>query len=83
MDPLLCGLAVNPALPAELVDRPLAARHPALPPTVVVELLSDPADPVAEAAAANPSLPLAVMEELAGRPTGRGPAARPVRGPGG
>ncbi|MDT0567310.1 hypothetical protein RM704_07515 [Streptomyces sp. DSM 3412] len=85
--------ATAPALLPCLADeraRPLAARHPALPPTVVVELLSDPADPVAEAAAANPSLPLAVMEELTARPAGRpaarpteGPAARPTEGPAG
>lgn len=64
--------ATAPALLPCLADerfRPLAARHPALPPEVVVELLSDPAAPVAEAAAANPSLPLAVMEVLTRRAT--------------
>lgn len=44
--------------------RPVAAGRPALPAPVVVELLDD-ADPcVVEAAAANPSLPLAVIEDL-------------------
>ncbi|MGX6601550.1 hypothetical protein ACWKSP_05350 [Micromonosporaceae bacterium Da 78-11] len=44
--------------------RPVAARHPGLPPARIVELLDD-ADPgVAEAAAANPSLPLAEMAGL-------------------
>ncbi|MET7982612.1 hypothetical protein [Streptomyces sp. NPDC005281] len=41
-----------------------AAAHPALPPRVIVELLSDADRRVGEAAAANPSLPSAVMEEL-------------------
>ncbi|MEU0672139.1 hypothetical protein ABZ330_04495 [Streptomyces sp. NPDC006172] len=55
------------ALLACLTDpraRPLAAAHPALPPHVVTELLSDPDEWVAEAAAANPSLPLTVMRSL-------------------
>ncbi|ULR49407.1 DUF2336 domain-containing protein [Streptomyces deccanensis] len=68
--PRATAAALLPCLADERA-RPLAARHPALPPTVVVELLSDPADPVAEAAAANPSLPLAVMDELTRRPTGQ------------
>ncbi len=37
--------------------RPIAARHPALPPDRIAELLTDPDQQVAEAAAANPSLP--------------------------
>ncbi|MER5604012.1 hypothetical protein [Streptomyces sp. NPDC002265] len=44
--------------------RPVAARHPALPPSVVAELLTDADRQVAKAAAANPSLPPAVMLEL-------------------
>ncbi|MFI0966291.1 hypothetical protein ACH4S8_33585 [Streptomyces sp. NPDC021080] len=44
--------------------RPWAAVHPALPPRVIVDLLSDADVRVAEAAAANPSLPPAVMEDL-------------------
>ncbi|MER5716277.1 hypothetical protein [Streptomyces sp. NPDC002132] len=56
-----------PALLACLADRrarPLAAAHPELPPHVVTELLSDPDESVAEAAAANPALPLTVMRSL-------------------
>ncbi|MER5378062.1 hypothetical protein [Streptomyces sp. NPDC002553] len=56
-----------PALLVCLTDRrarPLAAAHPALPPHVVTELLSDPDESVAEAAAANPALPLTVMRAL-------------------
>ncbi|WP_109005167.1 hypothetical protein [Streptomyces rishiriensis] len=55
------------ALLACLADaraRPVAAGRPALPPPVVVDLLDDPDPRVVEAAAANPSLPLAVIEEL-------------------
>ncbi|WP_405708228.1 MULTISPECIES: hypothetical protein [unclassified Streptomyces] len=44
--------------------RPVAAGHPALPPPVIVELLTDADRNVAEAAAANPSLPPAVMSDL-------------------
>ncbi|MFG1665177.1 hypothetical protein [Streptomyces sp. Y7] len=44
--------------------RPLAAAHPNLPPTVITELLTDADDHVAEAAAANASLPAAVMAKL-------------------
>ncbi|MGW6710310.1 hypothetical protein ACWGDE_36215 [Streptomyces sp. NPDC054956] len=43
---------------------PAAARHPALSGPVLVELLAHDAPAVAEGAAANPSLPRAVMEEL-------------------
>ncbi|MFF3737978.1 hypothetical protein [Streptomyces sp. NPDC002566] len=56
-----------PALLVCLTDRrarPLAAAHPALPPHVVTKLLSDPDESVAEAAAANPALPLTVMLAL-------------------
>jgi hypothetical protein len=56
-----------PALLACLGDtraRPLAAGHPALPPSAVAELLADDDWRTAEAAAANPSLPLAVMTAL-------------------
>nr|WSX53495.1 hypothetical protein OG409_33980 [Streptomyces sp. NBC_00974] len=44
-----------------------AARHPALSPSVLVDLLTHASPDVAEAAAANPSLPRAVMEELIAR----------------
>ncbi|MFD0634456.1 hypothetical protein [Catenulispora yoronensis] len=44
--------------------RPLAARHSALPPEVIVGLLSDEDWQVMEAAAANPSLPHSAMSEL-------------------
>ncbi|MFF2523271.1 hypothetical protein [Streptomyces liangshanensis] len=63
--------ATAPALLACLADRqarPLAAGHPALPPPVVVELLTDADPATAEAAAANPSLPPAVMADLVPRP---------------
>ncbi|MFJ1598717.1 hypothetical protein [Streptomyces sp. NPDC088261] len=59
--------ATAPALLACLADRdagPLAAGHPALPPPVIAELLTDTDPRRAEAAAANPSLPPAVMSEL-------------------
>jgi hypothetical protein len=45
--------------------RPVAARHSNLPPSVVAELVDDENWQVAEAAAANPSLPHAVVSELA------------------
>ncbi|MGW8992202.1 hypothetical protein ACWGRF_20015 [Streptomyces zhihengii] len=67
--------ATGPALRACLADwqaRPLAAGHPALPPEVIGELLTD-ADPrVVQAAAANPSLPIAMMSALVHR-RDRGP----------
>ncbi|MGW5972857.1 hypothetical protein [Streptomyces sp. NPDC055186] len=47
--------------------RPIAAGHPALPPSVVVDLLTDADSQVVEAAAANPALPLAVMSDLVPR----------------
>ncbi|MGW4507260.1 hypothetical protein ACWENO_21775 [Streptomyces sp. NPDC004436] len=47
--------------------RPVAAAHPALPPPVIVELLADEDWRVVEAAAANPSLPSAVMRDLVNR----------------
>ncbi len=59
--------ATAPALLACLAEeqaRPIAAGHPALSPPVIAELLTDPDWQVVEAAAANPSLPLAVMDEL-------------------
>ncbi|MEV7858716.1 hypothetical protein AB0O86_07745 [Streptomyces hirsutus] len=49
---------------ADRQARPLAAGHPALPPPVVVDLLTDADRQVVEAAAANPSLPLAVLSDL-------------------
>ncbi|AIS02074.1 hypothetical protein [Streptomyces glaucescens] len=62
--------ATAAALSACLADaraRPLAARHPALPARLLVDLLGDDEWRVAEAAAANPSLPPAVMERLVAR----------------
>ncbi|MFJ3639320.1 hypothetical protein ACIPRD_06175 [Streptomyces sp. NPDC090108] len=59
--------ATAAALLACLTDRrarPVAAVHPALPPRVLIGLLSDEDAEVARAAAANPSLPRAVMEDL-------------------
>ncbi|MFD7284048.1 hypothetical protein ACFV80_45530 [Streptomyces sp. NPDC059862] len=59
--------ATAPALLACLADRqarPIAAGHPALPPPVITELLTDNDWQVVEAAAANPSLSPAVMAEL-------------------
>ncbi|MFD4527053.1 hypothetical protein ACFWP7_24590 [Streptomyces sp. NPDC058470] len=56
--------ATAPALLACLASRDarsLAAGHPALPPHVIVELLSHDDRQVAKAAAANPSLPPVVM----------------------
>jgi hypothetical protein len=58
--------ATAPALLACLASRDArswAAGHPALPPHVIVELLSHDDRQVAQAAAANPSLPPAVMAE--------------------
>ncbi|MEU2286236.1 hypothetical protein ABZ614_30635 [Streptomyces sp. NPDC013178] len=65
--------ATGPALLACLADRrarPAAAGHPALPPAVIVELLTDDDWRVVEAAAANPSFPSAVMWELVPEPSG-------------
>ncbi|MFI2379730.1 hypothetical protein ACH5AO_32445 [Streptomyces sp. NPDC018964] len=62
--------APAPALLACLTDaqaRPMAAGHAALPPPVIEELLTDADRQVVEAAAANPSLPLAVMSGLLSR----------------
>jgi hypothetical protein len=59
--------ATAAALLACLTDRqarPLAARHSALPPAVIVGLLDDEDWQVMEAAAANPSLPYSAMSEL-------------------
>ncbi|MFD7999128.1 hypothetical protein [Streptomyces mirabilis] len=59
--------ATAPALLACLTDRqarPMAAAHPSLPVPVIVELLGDAEGRVAEAAAANPSLPPAMMLKL-------------------
>ncbi|MET7425481.1 hypothetical protein [Dactylosporangium sp. NPDC005555] len=59
--------ATAAALAACLADdraRPIAARHPALDPATLLTLLDDPDDDVAEAAAANPALPQAVMSAL-------------------
>ncbi|KPC63377.1 hypothetical protein [Streptomyces chattanoogensis] len=58
--------------------RGIAAGHPALPPPVIEELLADADSQVAEAAAANPSLPLAVMSRLVLAPSGAPGATVPV-----
>lgn len=63
--------ATGPALVACLADkqaRPIAAAHPALPASVIVELLAADDCQVVEAAAANPSLPPAVMSGLVPEP---------------
>lgn len=63
--------ATAPALLACLESgraRRIAAGHPALPPAVIVGLLTDSDPEVAEAAAANPSLPPRTMLELLSRP---------------
>jgi uncharacterized protein YneF (UPF0154 family) len=60
--------ATAAALLACLADhraRPVAARHSALPPSVIAELVDDENWEVAEAAAANPSLPHTAMSRLA------------------
>ncbi|MFE9635565.1 hypothetical protein [Streptomyces sp. NPDC006463] len=54
-----------------------AAAHPALAPSVLLALLEDPDEERAEAAASNPALPPAVMEELVARYAGPG-VTRPV-----
>lgn len=67
--------ATSPALLACLTDRKVrhvAAGHPALALPVIVDLLTDDDGQVAEAAAANPSLPLSVMSQLSPSP----PASR-------
>ncbi|MFD5074307.1 hypothetical protein [Streptomyces sp. NPDC058371] len=57
MNHVLCGLAANAALPSELVDRLIAVAD-----DDVAEGVAGRADlSHAQAAAANPSLPLAVM----------------------
>ncbi|MEV0092614.1 hypothetical protein [Streptomyces sp. NPDC050738] len=52
---------------ADFQARPKAAGHPALPRSVIVELLTDEDERVVEAASANPSLPTAVMADLVRR----------------
>ncbi|MGC4946014.1 hypothetical protein ACLQ2N_07350 [Streptomyces sp. DT224] len=62
--------ASAPALLACLADartRRVAASHAELPPSIIEELLTDADWQVREAAAANPSLPLAVMADLIAR----------------
>ncbi|MBR7832065.1 hypothetical protein KDL01_02275 [Actinospica durhamensis] len=61
--PHATATALLPCL-ADSQARPLAARHPELPPEVIVELLDDEDWQVVEAAAANPSLPRSVMTSL-------------------
>ncbi|MEU8265269.1 hypothetical protein AB0C02_32270 [Micromonospora sp. NPDC048999] len=66
-------IAEHPNAPAEallacLADeqaRRIAASHPALPAQMIIQLLTDANTSVAAAAAANPSLPEAVMHDLA------------------
>jgi len=73
--------ATAAALLACLADqkaRPVAARHPALPPLVIAELVDDESWQVAEAAAANSSLPHAVMSRLT-QATGDASEVRQVR----
>lgn len=53
---------------ADAQARPIAAGHAALPPPIIEELLTDADWRVVEAAAANPSLPLAAMSGLLPRP---------------
>ena len=50
-----------------LAAGPIAAAHPALPPALIMELLDGGDERLAEAAAGNPSLPAAAMEELTAR----------------
>ncbi|MEU6937689.1 hypothetical protein ABZ943_13385 [Streptomyces rubiginosohelvolus] len=79
--------ATAPALLACLDDdeaRPVAARHPALPQSVVTDLVAGADLRSAEAAAANPSLPHTVMTEFlppppvrAGSPGGDAEPAAP------
>ncbi len=76
--------ATAPALLNCLSDRqarPIAAGHPALPPPVIVELLSDADRRVVEAAAANPSLPLAAMSDLTERALRADGHSPPTRAP--
>ncbi|MFB0617802.1 hypothetical protein [Streptomyces sp. AGS-58] len=59
--------ATGPALlatPADGRARPTTAGHPALPPRVIIGLLADDDRRVVQAAAADPSLPAAVMARL-------------------
>ncbi|MFI7430798.1 hypothetical protein ACIBPB_27765 [Micromonospora sp. NPDC049836] len=71
-------IAAHPNAPAEalvacLADeraRRIAASHPALPAQTIIQLLADADTYVAAAAAANPSLPEAVMRDLAAPGTG-------------
>ncbi|MGW6854951.1 hypothetical protein [Streptomyces xanthophaeus] len=50
-----------------------AAAHPALAPSVLADLLAGPSRALAQAAASNPSLPTALMEELVTRCAARRP----------
>ncbi|MCQ4205951.1 hypothetical protein [Streptomyces longispororuber] len=65
--PNATGSALRDCLPDEQA-RPLAAGHPALPPHLIEELLTDADWQVVEAAAANPSLPRAVTAGLLSLP---------------
>ncbi|MFG2983535.1 hypothetical protein ACGFYQ_20175 [Streptomyces sp. NPDC048258] len=58
--------ALRPCL-ADPKAGPIAAAHPALPPALIMELLDGGDERLAEAAAGNPSLPAAAMEELTAR----------------
>ncbi|KOU13356.1 leucine rich repeat variant [Streptomyces sp. WM6372] len=61
--PRATAAALLPCLADERA-RPLAARHPALAPAVLLGLLADADPEVAGAAAANPALPVGVMAGL-------------------
>ncbi|MFG2874476.1 hypothetical protein ACGFYU_05585 [Streptomyces sp. NPDC048337] len=58
--------ALRPCL-ADPKAGPIAAAHPALPPALLVDLLDGGDERLAEAAAGNPSLPVAAMAELTAR----------------
>ncbi|MEU9300931.1 hypothetical protein [Streptomyces sp. NPDC048269] len=58
--------ALRPCL-ADAKAGPIAAAHPALPPALLVALLDGGDERLAEAAAGNPSLPVATMRELTAR----------------
>ncbi|MBT2472396.1 hypothetical protein J7E97_32250 [Streptomyces sp. ISL-66] len=79
---LTAGQVRELATSGEHKARADAARHPALSPAALADLLAHACPDTAEAAAANPSLPRAVMEELiargperAGRRAGNTPQA--------
>lgn len=85
MHKALRRIAAHPNAPAEallacLADeqaRRIAASHPALPAQTITQLLTDADTSVAAAAAANPTLPEAVVHDLAAG----GPAMPPSSAP--